>query len=86
MGVQERAGTNEQRTDPVLDERCKGGLDVAVAADICPIACAAACTSRQPSTGRARCPIDAPPDMAATKRDHELVAHLAAERARLGKA
>jgi hypothetical protein len=34
MGVQERAGTNEQRTDPVLDERCKGGLDVAVAADI----------------------------------------------------
>ena len=34
MGVQERAGTDEQRTGPALDERCKGCLDVAVAADI----------------------------------------------------
>ena len=34
MGVHERAGTDEQRTGPALDERCKGGLDVAVAADI----------------------------------------------------
>ena len=34
MGDQERAGTDEQRTGPALDERCKGCLDVAVAADI----------------------------------------------------
>ena len=34
MGVQERAGTDEQRTSPALDERCKGCLDVAVVADI----------------------------------------------------
>ena len=34
MGVHERAGTDEQRASPALDERCKGGLDVAVAADI----------------------------------------------------
>ena len=34
IGEQERAGTDEQRTSPALDERCKGCLDVAVAADI----------------------------------------------------
>ena len=34
MGEQERAGTDEQRTSPALDERCKGCLDVAIAADI----------------------------------------------------
>ena len=31
-GVQERAHTDEQRPSPALDERCKGRLDVAVAA------------------------------------------------------
>src|SRR6516162_6150496 len=34
MREHERASTVEQRTSPMLDERCKGGLDVAVAADI----------------------------------------------------
>ena len=34
MRVQERAGADEQRAGPALDEGCKGGLDVAVAADI----------------------------------------------------
>ena len=34
MGVHERAGAHEQPPGPPLDERCKGGLDLAVAADI----------------------------------------------------
>ena len=34
MREHERAGTAEQRTSPTLDQRCKGGLNVAVAADI----------------------------------------------------
>ena len=34
IGEQERAGADEQRTGPALDERCKGCLDVAVAGDI----------------------------------------------------
>ena len=34
MGVQERAGTDEQRTSPALDEGCKRCLDVAVAGGI----------------------------------------------------
>jgi hypothetical protein len=34
MGEHERARTDEQRTNPALDERCKGCLDVAVAAGI----------------------------------------------------
>jgi nucleotidyltransferase/DNA polymerase involved in DNA repair len=31
-GVEERAATDEQRTSPTLGERCKGRLDVAIAA------------------------------------------------------
>src|SRR5262245_49781106 len=34
FGQQELASTPEQRASPVLDERCKGGFDFAVAADI----------------------------------------------------
>ncbi len=34
IGVQGRARTHEQRTSPTLDERCKGHLDLAGAADI----------------------------------------------------
>jgi hypothetical protein len=34
MGQQERATTDEQRASPTLDERCKGGLDFAAAADV----------------------------------------------------
>ena len=34
MGVHERAGTDEQRASPTLDERFESCLDVAVAADI----------------------------------------------------
>jgi hypothetical protein len=29
MGGQERAGIDDQRSDPALDKRCKGGIDVA---------------------------------------------------------
>src|SRR6516165_1542091 len=50
LGVHERAGAHVQRASPALDERCKGGLDFAAAADIeddqlLPIACAAASRS-----------------------------------------
>jgi hypothetical protein len=34
MAEQARARTPHQRASPTFDERCKGGLDVAVAADI----------------------------------------------------
>jgi hypothetical protein len=34
LGEQEPAEPGEQRASPTLDERCKGGLDFAVAADI----------------------------------------------------
>src|SRR5665213_397720 len=34
IGKQERAGTDEQRSSTTLDQRCKRGLDVAVAANI----------------------------------------------------
>ena len=50
MGVQERAGPDEQRAGPTPDERLKGGLDVAVTAaiendELLPDPCAAVCTS-----------------------------------------
>jgi hypothetical protein len=34
LGEQEPADAHEQHASPTLDERCKGGLDFAVAADI----------------------------------------------------
>ena len=34
LGEQEPADARVQRASPTLDERCKGGLDFAVAADV----------------------------------------------------
>jgi hypothetical protein len=34
LGGYERADARVQRASPALDERCKGGLDFAVAADV----------------------------------------------------